>query len=71
MRQVVEFSDEAEERRRGAGLKTGFGPKKKTKYRARQIYYGEVKPQVWRVMIAAGVGRFEVRQTSDGSQIAG
>jgi hypothetical protein len=69
---------EAEDRRKRAGLTSGIKPKARTKtkersmeHRARQIYYEEVKPYVWREMVAAGVGHFEVGQTSDGDQIAG
>jgi hypothetical protein len=69
--------DEAEDRRKRAGLTSGV-KKARTKsnepsmeHRARQIYYEEVKPYVWREMVAAGVGRFQVRQTSNDYQIAG
>jgi hypothetical protein len=52
------LSDEAEEWRQRAGLTSGFDSDKNLESRARQMEYREVKPYVWRVMIAVGVGYF-------------
>jgi hypothetical protein len=69
IRAVVLGSDEAEERRKRAGLTSGLDPDKDPEPRARQIYYHEVKRYVWRVIVAAGVGHVESSQASN--QIAG
>jgi hypothetical protein len=66
IRRIVLASDEAEEWRRQAGLRSGLDEDKDPEPRARQIYYREVWPYVWRLMVAAGVGYFGVGQAPDG-----